>query len=159
MIDFTQVVAVRNRKLGRARNAERQSMHACDAARETVENARQAMRDYSDEIRTLEVDLISRLVDTRITLQDVNNLNIELERAKKKATKLADEHKEANGRLDEAEKQVENLRRERVEKEVKLNKITELNERILEQEATSSINAQDAALDEFLDTMNARRTQ
>ncbi len=158
MIDFARVITVRERKVGAAKGRESAAFQACQAARQRLASARQAMEDYSEEIKDLEIRLLSELMKTRITVHDVARLRDKLKDAELEAHRLVDRVKRAHAELNQHERHLEELRVETFRFQSKLNRITELDKKLVESQTKELVKKEDAKMDEFAETMKSRGT-
>lgn len=153
MTEFDKIIDIRNRKVRQNRKAEKAAMAECNSARERVQKAHQAIEEFAEEIRTLEVDLLNELLETRITVLDVDELNRKLADAERKAKRLKEIYDGALAALAQAEQELESRRRERAIAQSKLSKIEELNLVLVEENNEASRALEDAQIDEFVETM------
>jgi hypothetical protein len=157
MVDFKRILDIRARKLEDQRREEKQMLIACAAYRQKVQDSRIAMENYMEEIKTLEIDLLNEFVNQKMAVPDLNKLQAELDKAEDKATRLSADYTSALEYLKVAEKAMEEERRKRFILQSKHNKISEIH-RIKEEEAKNrSISAEEAAIDDFVETMFVRQ--
>lgn len=156
MIDFARVITVRERKTDASKKNESRAYAACQAARTQLAIARVEMEDFAERLKTLEVELLSDLLKTRITVHDVAVLRDRLNDARDKALQLVENVKEAQAHLEMREEILEGERRKTLHLQSKLKRITELDKKLIEVEAMNQIKVEDAKMDEFVDTMSAR---
>lgn len=156
MIDLARVIAIRGDKVDKLRRVERTAGQACGAARDAVFKAREDMDLYAESIKTLEVDLLTELVDTEMTSLDFTAFEGKLKAAADKAIELSEAFEEANEKLRLAEIELEEARAETREASSKLNRISELNNLIEEEKNAEDARAEDAESDAFVETMTGR---
>ena len=156
MSDFSKLLQIRNRKLDVQRRAERRMADLCAYCRQEVEKARQAMEDYMEEIKTLEIDLLTELVNTELKPADFKKIEARLKEAEEKAASLSQAHTEATEQLSFAEEKMTQERRTTTLMQSKTNKVAEIDRIERDAALTRQSNAEEAAIDEFVETMWAR---
>ena len=157
MVDFAQVIKVRDRKAEKAQRAEGAAMAACDAARQRVDEAREAMEQFAEECKGLEIRLLNDLLKTKITVHDVAVVRDKLDKAQAHAKQLVEAVQQAKAEVEQHEQIVERMRQNRLVAEGKLRRITEFDKRLSEIEATRLVMEEDARMDEFAEIISARR--
>jgi chromosome segregation ATPase len=156
MLDFTKIIEIRDRKLNDIRKREKRAFADCNLVRNKVKKARKEMEEFAERIRTLEVDLIKDLLETEITVFDIDELKLKLKSAENKAHRLVEDHAQAEQLLAQAEKKLEQIRGELRTAQSKLNKITELDSILADERKELSVAAEDAQIDEFVETMRSK---
>ncbi|QPC44321.1 hypothetical protein HW532_17425 [Kaustia mangrovi] len=156
MRDFSQIVALRQRRLDRMVKAESAEKAAVAQADQACEAAQKAIDDYLEETRTLEIDLLTALLNKRVSVNDLLAVEETLEKTKQKAQELADRREACRTRLAEARERARIVRRERVRSALKLNKSEHIESHLLDERRKAETRAEDAALDEFSEQMAAR---
>lgn len=157
MVDLTPILNLRTSRLDDLRKQEQKAAAGHLAAAAKVDEARQKMQDYADEIRTLEVDLLRDLLNTELTGADFTAFQSRLDQAEKKAKRLAEDHREASEARDDAERELLERRRDRAEAQSRTNRIGELKKILDEERRTEAIRKEDAEGDEFIDMMPRRK--
>ena len=156
MVDFSRVISVRERRTDKAKAREAAAFAACEAARGKLMAARDEMEAFVESIKGLETRLLSELLESRITVHDVNRIRDKLREASEYARKLVANVKQAQAELNEREHNLESEREASREIQSKLRRITELDKQLTEIEAKQLVVKEDATMDEFADTMNRR---
>lgn len=157
-VDFSRIISVRDKKLARSRRKEAQGNARCHAARKSVKAARQAMDQYADEIRHLEVRMISNLMDRKITLQDIYAIEAKLKRVAAQANELSEQYSAAKEFLADTETDLSILRTQRIASQRELQKISELDKHISEAKAKKRQQMEDAELSEFAELLHCKRS-
>ena len=153
MDDFTAIIGIRQRKADALRRVETASNTACDAARMRLAETRDAKLAYLEEIRTLEIDLLTELVNSEITIGDLGKLEATLLAAEQKAKALAADHDLALAQLLEREAEVEAARLDRRVATSKLNRISEIDRGLRALQTQLDAARQETELEEFVETM------
>lgn len=156
MVDFSRVISVRERRTATAKAREAAAFAACDAARGNLMAAHNEMEAFAESIKGLEARLLSELMETRITVHDVNRIRDKLRQANERARNLVANVRQAQAQLGMQEQSLEREREASREIQSKLRRITELDKQLTEIEAKKLVLEEDAKMDEFADTMNRK---
>lgn len=157
VVDLSPILDIRNSRLDDLRKQEKTATGTFAQAQAKVDEARQKMQDYADEIRTLEVDLLRELLNTELSGADFTAFQSKLDQAEKKAKDLAEQHRQAEEARSEAEKDLLERRRERTEAQSKATRIAELKKLLDEEKRAEAVRKEDAEGDEFVDSMPRRK--
>ncbi|WP_173932927.1 hypothetical protein [Chelativorans sp. Marseille-P2723] len=157
MIDFSKIVAIRQRRLDRMITAEKLEEAALRQADADCEAAQQAIDDYLEQTRTLEIDLLTNLLNKSVSVNDLLAVEETLRKTKEKAQELANHRAECETRLLEAKERVRIAGRQRANSAVKLNKSEHIQTHLRQQRMHSEELREEAALDEFCEQMAARK--
>lgn len=155
-MDLTQIIKIRQRKFDDCQREEREALGKHGLARRTLDLAHQRVLDYSKEISTLELDLLTELLNTEITVQDIDALNQKLKDAEDKARRLAGACELAQEQLTEAEAGVRAARLTKQKANSGLNKITAIDEELATERKQLALAAEEAEIDDFVETMFGR---
>jgi ATP phosphoribosyltransferase regulatory subunit HisZ len=156
MDDFAQIVRLRERRLDRARGRHMETNRAFAAAGRRLTVAQNVVDDFLEETRTLELDLLTELLNTSVTTQDLMRIEETLKRTEQRAQKLADDVSEAKVVLNETGKIAEAAAADKDRIEARLNKSREMHDHMQRREQLVIQAAEDAELDEFSVCMTAR---
>lgn len=156
MVDFSQIVALRDRKVQRVRKAETQALFAYEEASAFVEE-RQAEADaFLEKNRTLEFDLLQEILNSKITVRDVQAIEEKLRKAEEKARQYAARIAEAKEEQNNAAEAVQIARSDVRSARQQLRKSQEFQTQQDQEKRQRAIAAEEAALDEFSELMTAR---
>ena len=156
MIEFSRVISVRERKVGAAKSSEAAAFLACEAARQKLSAARQRMEGFAEEVKDLEIRLLSDLMKTNITVHDVARLRDKLRDVEIHTLNLVDQVRSAQSELAAQEQRLEAKRQATLRIQSKLRRITELDKKLEEIEAKDRLKKEDEKMDEFIETMTSR---
>lgn len=152
MRNFDSIVRIRRRRSERAVQAESAARRRLEDARRALEEAREAAEAYRKETATLEMELIAKLLNRAVTLGDLQDVEVQLKKAQKKAEALADRitvcknaEEENLTRLDKAKAAQRDATR-------RLSKSEELETHFRAEAMLSRQAAEDALIDEFCET-------
>jgi chromosome segregation ATPase len=157
MDDLSRVLALRQRRCATLRRAEDAARAKVTAARDRVRSVRQSMDDYAAQIRTLEIDLLTELMRTELKKTDFDAFRETLEAAERRARRLADRLDEATKSLMQAERGIDQARRNRRDMETKTNRISQVHDVIVQDRALAEAQARDAEMDDIAEVLSARR--
>ena len=156
MVEFSKVIAVRERKRERATKGLTQAEAARDEACDAVQLAQSELETFAESVKTLEVELLRDLLRTNITVSDVAILRDKLKKAEEKAREHVANVQRARDALMLQENAVEAQRHTMKVTSSKLRRITEIDKELARIESTKAILREDAKLDEFAEQMAAR---
>lgn len=156
MVDFSKVIVVRERKMGAAKKSQIAAHAACEDARKRLAVAKDDVEDFSEWVQQLEVNLLSDLMKTRITVHDVAIIRDKLNKAQEKARQLIDQVEQEKLNLQMQEELLEAERQKAIRLQSKLKRITELDKKLTEIDSKNRMKAEDAKMDEFAEIMSAR---
>lgn len=156
MHDLSRILAVRQRRCDTLRRVERVAKDRILAARNRVASVRKSMDDYAEQIRTLEIDLLTDLMKTELNKTDFDRFREKLEAAELRARRLADRFKEASRALSDAERDIDKARRNRREMEAKVNRVGQVLDVLDEGLRLEQTQALDAEMDEIAGILAAR---
>lgn len=154
MSEISQIVAIRSRRREKARSKRRAELRACDAAREHVADAQDAVRAYSKEVQTLEIDLLEKIVNKPITPLDVADIRFQLEAAMAHTERLVGALDTARTRLLDQENKVKAARAAEHQTQRAFNKINEMHSVLAQSEKTRASAAEEAAMDDINDALS-----
>lgn len=155
-MNLEAIIELRERKLTDRQREEDVTLERCEEARRAYLLSRQRVDEFTEEIRTLELDLLNELLDTRITIHDIDALNERLAEAEATAKRLADAVSFAEVELANAEQDVAKARVAKRSASARLKKINCFNDELNRERAILATAAEDAEIDDFVETMFAR---
>lgn len=155
-MDLAPIIQLRERKLSDRERDEKNALARCDSARRTYALAQQRIEAFADQIRTLELDLLRELLDTQITIHDIDALHERLKEAEQTAHRLANAANLAKIELAGAEKRATTARETKQNASAALNKINCFNDELAKEKAILAAAAEDAEIEDFVETMFAR---
>jgi len=149
MLEFSRIVALRQRRFDRMLKIESMENAALSEAQLSLSAAQHAIDSYLEETRTLELDLLTRLLNKRVSVNDLLAVEEELKLVKEKARALAERRAECQARLLECKERARIARRNRASSALKLNKSSHIQGRLLELRMLAAEATEEAVADEF----------
>jgi len=156
MLDFSRIVALRQLRLDRMLKAENAEKAAASEALSSLDAAEKATENYLEETRTLEIDLLTTLLNRKVSVNDLLAVEETLKRTKEKARELADRRAECQDQLARAKERARIAGRNRLASALKLNKGRHLHEHLRLRKINEANLHEEAALEEFCDQLSAR---
>jgi len=156
MLDFSRVVALRQRRLDRMLKAENAEKVALSGARDALSAAQKAIDDYLEETRTLEIDLLTELLHRGVSVNDLLAVEETLKKTKQKARELADRRAECEALLDAAKERARIAERNRLQSARKLDKSEHIQSHIQALRHQAELFREEAAIDEFCEQVAVR---
>lgn len=156
MHDFSKIVALRRRRLDRMLKAESAEKAALSEATAALDEAQKEIDDFLEKTRTLEIDLLTELLNKRVSINDLLAVEEELKKVKAKAEELAEHRADCETRLREAKERARIATRNRVQSARKLDKSEHVQDHMLLLQRHASMAREEAAIDEFCELMAAR---
>lgn len=156
MVELDPLITLRDRRVSKARRAEeraRKQVKAAQAEHERVQAERDA---FLKEIRTLESDLLSVLMNTRVTVHDLLAVKEKLDEAERRTENLEAAIEEAQDAVDDAIAAQDAAKRDTARHTCRLEKSREMQRHLRDLERQSLQAAEDAQLDEVSQVLAAR---
>ncbi|MCP1846090.1 SMC interacting uncharacterized protein involved in chromosome segregation [Bradyrhizobium sp. USDA 4524] len=149
MVDFGQIVRIRSRRLDHARrNLARSRRLFAEAGRRFME-AQDAADTFLKKTRTLEIDLLTEILNKPVTTNDLRAIEERLRKTQDDAQNLANVVAAARHALTESGDALEMASTEKKATESRLNKSREMHDLLRQIVCAEEIAAEDAELDEF----------
>ncbi|MCY1740500.1 hypothetical protein [Ensifer sp. SL37] len=96
MTELALVLQVRDRRLKRARREMSEAKAALARANSSAAEAKKAIDDFREQVRTLEIDLLTSLLNTSVTMHELAAVEETLRKTEKRARQLAKEAERQN---------------------------------------------------------------
>ncbi|WP_176086022.1 hypothetical protein [Martelella sp. HB161492] len=149
MHNFQQIVTLRKQRTERARRNEAHARQELEKSSAAVIEAKKAVEAFREETKTLEWDLLKRLIGHAVTINDLLDVEVQLKAAQKKAQELVDKVTVCKNTEQEDKQRLEQRRAFRVAATLKLNKSEEMESEFAAERRREQTFAEDALMDEF----------
>jgi len=156
MLDFSRIVALRQRRLDRSLKMESAEKAAVLDAQQSLAASQKAIDEYLEETRTLEIDLLTELLNRKVSVNDVLAVEKILQKTKEKARELAHRRANCQDRLAEAKERARIAGRNRFSSALKLNKSTHIQDHMRVLRRRSVDLRDEAVIEEFCEQLAAR---
>lgn len=157
MFDLGRLVTLRDRRASRARRVEDDARKKVRAAHAELGKAQDERDAFIEEIRTLEIDLLSALMNTRVTVHDLMAVKEKLDEAERRTQEMEAAIEKAQHAVDEAIAMHEAAQQDAANLKCRLEKSREMHRHLRDLETQSLQTAEDAQLDEISQILAARR--
>lgn len=156
MADLERIIQLRNVRYDKLLRKQSLAEEALEAARETLLRARNEMDAFAEKMRTLEIELLTELLNTRLHKTDFDIFSEKLKKAEEETADLVRRHDQAALNFQKNERAMERVGREAQEVQSKINKLNQLRSVIAEEERGAELRAVDAQSDDIAATIFAR---
>jgi hypothetical protein len=156
MVDLGRILVLRERRRDAMRRVESAAKQTVETTRAKVQIVRATMDAFAAKIRTLEIELLTELMNTEMKVTDFDTFRDTLKAAETEAKRLSEEHRLAMQELLQAERSLDKARRNRREVESKVNRIGKVQEVLLDQRAWEEMMARDAEMDDIAEVLAGR---
>jgi hypothetical protein len=157
MVDLGRILVLRERRRDAMRRAETAARQRVEASRANVQSVRETMEAFTAKIRTLEIELLTELMNTEMKVTDFDAFRDTLKAAEDEAKRLSENHRLATYDLMQAERSLDKTRRDRREVESKVNRIGKVQEVLLDQRSWAEMIARDAEMDDIAEVLSGRK--
>lgn len=157
MVDLGRILVLRERRRDAMRRAETAARLRVEASRTNVQIVRETMEAFKAKIRTLEIELLTELMNTEMKVTDFDAFRDTLKAAENEAKRLSDDYQQAISELMQAERNLDKARRDRRDVESKVNRIGKVQEVLLDQRAMAEMVARDVEMDDIAEVLSGRK--
>lgn len=157
MVDLGRILVLRERRRDAIRRAEVAAKVRVETSRIKVQTVRETMDAFAAKIRTLEIELLTELMNTEMKVTDFDAFRDTLKAAETEAKRLSDNHRLATMELLQAERSLDKVRRDRRVVESKVNRIGKVQEVLLDQRSWAEMMARDAEMDDIAEVLSGRK--
>lgn len=149
--NLKQIIEIRARKRDRVYAAEQSQQAEVRNAEARLRAVQEEIREFQDELKTLEADLLKDLVGKEVGVDDILMVEQALRKAADHAKSLSDTADQIIQEIDECHVRLENIRRQRVGIERRLNNISEVAQETWSRAKRVAIQVEDAAEEEIME--------
>lgn len=149
MVDFTPIIELRGQRLARAQHDLARKRRAVTEAGQRLVEAQQDAAAFLQQTRTLESELLMRVLNKSVTTNDLLSIDEKLRKTTQRARQLARIVAMARQVLKDTSNAFEAASAEKRAREARLNKSRELHDQLQQIERLRLIAAENAELDEF----------
>ena len=149
MRDFDKLVQIRRRRSDRAQTDERHARNRLIESQKDLAESRQAAEDYRVETMHLEQELLAKVLNRSVTLNDLLDVEVQLKKAEKHAQELVDRITVCKNAEEESINRVNEAHAQRITQVRRLNKSEEVEKHFLQSANDEVLRQDDALMDEF----------